>query len=118
MARKALPPNARDVAARAANRAEGKHAAPAHRPEHAAEGPVSRWFHIVGEKTIFGHAPGTRAELTLTDSQANVLMNAGHIALADAPVAPVAATAAAYAPETAEDTGLTPDDNNADNSAE
>lgn len=118
MARKALPPTAQDVAARAAHRAEGRHAAPAHRPEHAAEGAVSRWFHIVGSKAIFGHAPGTRAELALTDSQANVLMNAGHIAPADAPAAPVAAVAAPAAPEVAEDTGTTPEANNADNSAE
>lgn len=119
MPRRAIPANSPErEAQRAANRAEGRHAAPAHQPEHAAEGPVARWYHILSSKTVFGHSRGERAELTLTDAQASALMAAGHIAPADVPAAPVAAPAATPAPEESEETGATPDDNDADNSAE
>lgn len=119
MPRKAVPQNSPEQEAqRAANRAAGRHAAPAHQPEHAAEGPVARWYHIISSKTVFGHTRGERAELTLTDAQASALMAAGHITPADVPAAPVAADAAATAPEQSGETGTTPDDNDADNSAE
>lgn len=117
--RRAIPANSPDKEAeRAAHRAEGRHAAPVHQPEHAAEGPVTRWYHILSSKTVFGHSRGERAELTLTEDQASALMAAGHITPADASAAPVAATAAATAPEQSEETGATPEDNDADNSAE
>lgn len=114
MARKALPPTPEQKAAREEHRAEGRHAAPAYHPEHAAEGAVRRWFHIVGSKTIFGHAPGTRAELELTDGQANVLMNAGHIVPVDASE-PAAAPVVVTEPEV---TDTTSEDNEAANEAE
>lgn len=120
MPRRAIPANSpAQEAQREENRSHGRHAAPAHQPEHAAEGAVERWYHIISSKTVFGHKRGERAALTLTDAQANALMAAGHITPADAPAAPVAAPAAAPAPEQSEDTGTTPDDHDADtNSAE
>lgn len=116
MARKALPPTAAQEAERAAHRAEGRHAAPAHRPEHAAAGPVKRWYYILSHRGVSGHPQGARAELELTDGQASALMAAGHIAPADAPA--VTEAPAPVVPEQSEDTGATPDDNDADNSAE
>lgn len=121
MPRRAIPANSPErEAQRAANRAEGRHAAPAHQPEHAAEGPVARWYHILSSKTVFGHSRGERAELTLTDAQASALMAAGHITPADEPTAtapaPVLSFTAVVTPP--EETGATPDDNDADNSAE
>jgi hypothetical protein len=111
--RRAIPANTPDQEAqRAENRSHGRHAAPAHQPEHAADGPVERLYHVLSRRGVFGHPQGAVASLKLTDGQASALMAAGHIAPADTPVAPVAAYAAPPAPEESEETGTTPEDNN------
>jgi hypothetical protein len=100
--RKAVPPSAAVLAQREDNRSGGRHAAPPEHAKHAAPGALKRWYYVVGSKAIFGHKQGAHVELELTDAQANVLMDAGHIAPADPPAAPVAAPAATTAPESAD----------------
>ena len=45
---------------------------------------------IVGKKEIFGHKPGTTAELTLTRPQLDVLIKAGLVEVIAAPATAVA----------------------------
>lgn len=115
--RAAIPPTADQDAQRAANRAAGRHARPAEQPQHAAEGAVSRWYHVLSHRGVHGHVQGERAQLALTDAQASALVTAGHIIPVDESAPVVAAEPAPV------ETGTTPEvpsgeDDNTANSAE
>jgi hypothetical protein len=93
--RKAPPVKASVLEQRAANRAAqaaARHAAPAHRAEHAEPSALKRLYQVISNKRIFGHTQGQKVELS--EAEASLLVQTGHII----PVDDVASEAPAVEP--------------------